>query len=78
MTVAGVAHPVGLRGIAISSGIPLRIKPASRPGVMRVASGLNPAAETPGMVESIVLAITIPAIGLSNSISGLYDTNGIE
>ena len=68
--VPGDARPSGLASLTSQLVmLPCTIISASRPGVESVDSGVAPAAETPGTVESLVFAITRPIMGRENAIS---------
>jgi hypothetical protein len=76
--VAGVGQPVGVFGLPVMLVIaPSVISSASRLGVRRVFSGLGPAPEMPGTVESMVLARTAAKSGDVKVISGFSERNGI-
>ena len=76
--VAGVGHPVGVFGLPAMLVIaPSVISSASRLGVRRVFSGLGPAPDMPGTVESRVLARMPAKRGDLKEMSGFSERNGI-
>jgi len=76
--LAGVGHPVGVLGLPGELVIaPFEINSASRTGVKRVFSADGPAPETPGTVESRVLARIPQKTGLVNEIPGSEERNAI-
>ena len=76
--VAGVGQPVGVFGLAgILVIAPFVISSASSTGVRRVFSAVGPAPETPGTVESMVLARIPIKSGLSALFKPWGETNSI-
>ncbi len=75
--VAGVGHPVGVFGRAGTLVIaPVVTSSASRTGVSRVFSGVGPAPDMPGTVESMVLPRTSAIIGRHGRNPGSSERNG--
>ncbi len=75
--LAGVGHPVGVFGLAETLVIaPVVTSSASRFGVSRVFSGVGPAPDMPGMVESRVLPRISAIIGRLGLNCGSFERNG--
>jgi hypothetical protein len=76
---AGVGQPVwvlGFDGMLVMD--PCAISSASRMGVYSVFSGVGPAPEIPGTVESRVLERMLQNKGRSGRISGFVETNAMR
>jgi hypothetical protein len=77
--VAGVGHPVGVFGRTGMLVIaPVVTSSASRIGVSRVFSGVGPAPDMPGTVESMVFARTSAIIGRRGLIPGSSERKGVD
>jgi hypothetical protein len=75
--VAGVGHPVGVFGRTGMLVIaPVVTSSASRTGVRRVFSGVGPAPDMPGTVESMVFARTSAITGRRGLIPGSFERKG--
>ncbi len=76
---AGVGQPVGVLGFTGKLVIdPVEISSASRTGVKRVFSAEGPAPETPGTVESRVLARIPQKTGRVQGTRGTAERNAIR
>jgi hypothetical protein len=76
---AGVGQPVGVFGFeGMLVMDPCAISSASRMGVYSVFSGVGPAPDIPGTVESRVLERMLQNKGRSGRISGFVETNAMR